>query len=163
MLPFEGAKRAAASGRGASTRSSLGAAIVLIALPLGCARPHDDVGGSAAIVDHGHPTDTPAASSSATVRLESAASRTVVGAPTASVAAAPSTSSVRATPRVEARRKVRGASCATSAECSAGLACCQSGFRGHCGGAAMPNMNDNPCVFLSSCAPAPCTPPLMPP
>lgn len=57
--------------------------------------------------------------------------------------------------------KSNGSSCTNSSECRAGMSCCQTGFRGHCGGAFLPDAP--PCVFLSTCAPSPCPPLKLPP
>jgi tetratricopeptide (TPR) repeat protein len=62
-------------------------------------------------------------------------------------------------------RKGLGASCSGSAnECAPGLACCETGFHGHCGGVApAPGEPLLPCVTSSTCAPAPCQPLTFPP
>ncbi len=65
------------------------------------------------------------------------------------------------TPRAVGKR--RGASCGGRGECAAGLACCETGFKGHCGGAVMPDLEREPCVFPSSCVPPPCEPLTLPP
>jgi hypothetical protein len=60
-------------------------------------------------------------------------------------------------------RRGPGAACERSSECAAGLACCESGFHGHCGGAYMPDRELPPCVVTSSCEKAPCQPFSLPP
>ncbi|HYQ01499.1 MAG TPA: hypothetical protein VER96_22655 [Polyangiaceae bacterium] len=82
-------------------------------------------------------------------------------------AAPPSEGAAAKAPRLEHAsaqkrpNKARGSACVNSFECGAGLSCCQTGFRGHCGGAFMPDAP--PCVFLSTCAPSPCVPLTLPP
>jgi hypothetical protein len=86
------------------------------------------------------------------------------GAPTVASSASEAASGRSAhTMRVTPRGKGTGAACVITSECRPGLACCQTGFRGHCGGAVMPDTNAAPCVFSSTCAPAPCTPMALPP
>ena len=72
---------------------------------------------------------------------------------------APSASASSAKPH----GKARGASCSSARDCRAGLTCCETSFRGHCGGAALPGLVSEPCVLLATCAPAPCTPLTFPP
>ncbi|HEX4445958.1 MAG TPA: hypothetical protein VH044_04455 [Polyangiaceae bacterium] len=59
----------------------------------------------------------------------------------------------------------RGSPCdeGSPRSCAAGLACCQTGFHGHCGGANIPLEREEPCVVTSTCQPAPCTPMQFPP
>jgi polyhydroxybutyrate depolymerase len=47
--------------------------------------------------------------------------------------------------------------------CSAGLACCETGFRGDCGGAYLPEKPRAPCVVTRTCEPGPCRPMTFPP
>jgi tetratricopeptide (TPR) repeat protein len=61
-------------------------------------------------------------------------------------------------------RKVAGAACSRADECAPGLACCDTGFVGHCGGVApAPGEKPEPCVVTRSCARAPCAPLSFPP
>jgi hypothetical protein len=65
-------------------------------------------------------------------------------------------------PRARTRKR-QGVACGQSSECAAGLACCESGFHGHCGGAYMPDQQLPPCVMTTTCETAPCTPLALPP
>jgi hypothetical protein len=123
----------------------------------------------AAVAACGHTEAAPAVPASASVEAAPpASSAPVVTAmppalevPEASV---PEASVPEAGPR-HPKGKAPGSSCNTSAECGAGLACCQTGFSGHCGG-VMPSQEElqkNPCVFHSTCTPGPCRPISLPP
>ena len=66
--------------------------------------------------------------------------------------------------RVPATGKRRGEACSPSlGGCAAGLACCETGFHGRCGGAFLPELQRDPCVFTSTCVPPPCRPMTLPP
>lgn len=71
--------------------------------------------------------------------------------------------------RAHVVRKGLGAACAhagagSRGNCASGLVCCDTGFRGHCGGANMPELNGRaPCVLTATCIKPPCLPLSMPP
>jgi hypothetical protein len=75
-------------------------------------------------------------------------------------------SSASASPSVLHRRESplggRGSRCAPGS-CGPGLACCDTGFRGHCGGAHMPEEQEAPCIVTRTCEPPPCSPMSFPP
>jgi WAP-type (Whey Acidic Protein) 'four-disulfide core' len=100
---------------------------------------------------------------SATMDASPAALATAVEASAPPVDAAVSATAVPSAVASAAPRKRAGTSCSRDRECAAGLGCCQTGFRGHCGGAYMPDQPQEPCVMLSTCAPAPCRPMDLPP
>jgi hypothetical protein len=72
-----------------------------------------------------------------------------------------------AAPDAEVVGKARGAACSrslrTPGDCARGLACCPTSFHGHCGGAHTPELEAEPCVFVSTCIPPPCHPMDLPP
>jgi hypothetical protein len=134
--------------------------VAALALAIACSRAQPSALDSARVAA----SSTAAALLSATptsdpLVIASVDGRSPTPAPSASDAPpAPSASAMHAKPL----GKARGSACASSRECRAGLACCQTGFSGHCGGANMPE-NTQPCVLLQTCAPSPCTPLSMPP
>jgi hypothetical protein len=69
--------------------------------------------------------------------------------------------------RTTAVGKARGARCSPPigqrGDCASGLVCCETGFHGHCGGANLPDMHTEPCVFDATCTTPPCHPPETPP
>jgi hypothetical protein len=115
-------------------------------------------------------TDLPDASASA-ASAASAAPVTDASPLDASVSAdarvAEPTTRRDAATRVPATGKGSGEACSPSlgarGGCAAGLACCQTGFHGHCGGAFLPELQREPCVLTSTCVPPPCRPMSLPP
>jgi hypothetical protein len=102
------------------------------------------------------------ATAAATVACEHGTpTETVTIAPTATSATASATATATAT--ATAAKRSAGEGCAADGECSAGLACCQTGLSGKCGGARQQGVDYAPCVILRTCSTAPCAPLAMPP
>ncbi|HTB77680.1 MAG TPA: hypothetical protein VK762_30760 [Polyangiaceae bacterium] len=139
-----------------------------------CGRPETAPGGEGASVDGGGATPPPSAlgvrppasdSPQPPTSLASDASAPLATSPTDDASAA----SAASVARLDAGRpkppgKGRGAAC-SQGQCAAGLACCDTGFHGHCGGVAPTpaETQRDPCVVVSTCVPGPCAPMTFPP
>jgi hypothetical protein len=150
------------SGCRPGTKSGRRAAVSIVWLVLAqCARPPSPV----VSVDAG-----PSAPASAAQALAHVAPEHVeVGAPSLDSAAlaprdARADGDAGAVPAAPLRpRKGRGVRCERSRECALGLVCCESGFRGTCGGAFSSERETADCVITRSCEPPPCEPFALPP
>ncbi|HTQ05257.1 MAG TPA: hypothetical protein VMI54_15445 [Polyangiaceae bacterium] len=118
--------------------------------------PARDDGGASRASTPGAPSESPATASA----VGHAAPLVPSGEPSALPV---SSLDASAPPAVVPQGKAAGARCTSSRQCRAGLACCESGFRGQCGGAFTTDVAREPCVIFSMCSTAPCRPFSLPP
>ena len=142
-----------AASRAASMSEMFKTHHLTLLLTLGCTRATPTAPETAAIAAASVspampiPSATPAPTSSESRPVDGTLPKPATS--VADVASAPGVSAIPLKPA----GKARGASCGGSAQCKAGLSCCQTDFRGHCGGAFEPDQP--PCILLSTRAPPP--------
>ena len=143
--------------------------LVALVASAGCDRPPAgaDVPGASASAESAAPDALPSATA-VPIAPEPVMDASPLDAPVSADARASGPTTRRdAGTRVPATGKGSGEACAPSAGarggCASGLACCQTGFHGHCGGAFLPELQRDPCVLTSTCVLPPCRPMTLPP
>jgi hypothetical protein len=136
------------------------ATLALVVSSPGCERP-----AAEAVADAASAVASPEDARGVSNVLEAAASASpAIASTTVTVSGTPPLASAPAA-RKRAGAKGAGSPCVqgTAGACAPGFTCCETGFRGHCGGAYMPDQPQEPCVVTSTCGIGPCKPMEFPP